>query len=296
MVAEYRPRIERAIKHIMDNLERPLSLREVACAAGLSPFYFHRLFSAVAGEPVARFVTRTRLHAAAVWLAYERDRDVTDIGYACGYSSPSNFSKAFSAYYGCSPSALRAPSPGQGALARGKLHRLYGLTLCPQTLYGPYGASLGAPRYVDTPPIPVCGLAAPTGASAAQIAETFRQMIPLARSVGLDLSDGLFGARFEHSLLTTARLRRYHCLVRSWEGFQPPPPLFASTIPGGRYAVFRVTGTEAEAEAQALQAYASWPSRRGVVPAGQYPVEHFTREQYPNHYDYDVWIAVRPRR
>ena len=298
MVAEFHLRVERAMTHILSNLDRSLTLAEVAGVAGVSPFYFHRIFTAVAGEPVGRFVTRTRLHAAAIRLAYERDRDVTEIAYACGYSSPSNFSKAFASFYGCSPSALRSPAPVQQALAQGKLYRLYGLRLHPHELYGRPDTVLPAsePRYVDTPPVPLCCLAAPTGASHAQVGQTFWQLATRARALRLDLEAGLFGARLDHSMLTAPRLRRYHCCVRCWAGFRPPPPLFAAAFPAGRYALFRVAGTASEVEAQSIQALANWSATRQATPTGMYLVEHFTRIQHPDRYDYDIWVSVRPRR
>ena len=95
--AEQRARVDAAVRLIAANLHRPLALAEVAAAAHLSEFHFHRLFSAVMGETVGRFVTRQRLELAALRLAYEPHKSVSEIGVASGYSSPSNFAKAFNA-------------------------------------------------------------------------------------------------------------------------------------------------------------------------------------------------------
>ena len=74
-----------------------------------SEFHFHRIFTAIVGEPIGRFISRRRLETAALRLAYQPERSVGDIALACGYSSISNFSKAFSAFFGCSPSQVRRP-------------------------------------------------------------------------------------------------------------------------------------------------------------------------------------------
>jgi AraC family transcriptional regulator len=87
MSESYRPQIERALRFIADHLDRPLTVAEVAKVAYLSEFHFHRIFSAVMGEPVGRYITRKRLEIAALRLAYEPDSSVTQIGQECGYSA-----------------------------------------------------------------------------------------------------------------------------------------------------------------------------------------------------------------
>ena len=114
MSLDYRPRVERALRFIGENLDRPLSVAEVARAAHLSEFHFHRIFAAVMGEPIGRLITRRRLELAALRLAYETERSVTDIALSVGFSSTSNFSKAFSAHFGCAPSRLRQRPRGLG--------------------------------------------------------------------------------------------------------------------------------------------------------------------------------------
>ena len=50
-----------------------ISLREAAALAGLSPYYFHRLFANAFGETPHEFVTRLRIdHAKKLLLASAR--------------------------------------------------------------------------------------------------------------------------------------------------------------------------------------------------------------------------------
>ena len=109
---DYRQRVCRAMNFISDNLDRELTLEEIARAASFSPFHFHRIFKAATGEPVFGFMRRLRLEWAANRLLSNPRGDVTSIALDCGFSSSQNFAKAFRARYGTSPSAFRKSKRG----------------------------------------------------------------------------------------------------------------------------------------------------------------------------------------
>jgi AraC-like DNA-binding protein len=129
-----RPEIERALRFIGEHLDRPISVAEVARAARLSPFHLHRVFHPTLGESIGRFITRRRLEQAALRLAYEPDATITEIALDSGYSSSSNFSKAFAGYFGCSPTRVREPELALPPSV-GKLAALYGKDFRPEELY-----------------------------------------------------------------------------------------------------------------------------------------------------------------
>ena len=62
---EYRKRVCLAMNFISENLDRDLSLEEVARAGSFSKFHFHRVFKAAVGETIAEFTRRLRLEMAA---------------------------------------------------------------------------------------------------------------------------------------------------------------------------------------------------------------------------------------
>lgn len=96
--------INRAIDLIVADLSVPLRLEQIAAHAGLSPFHFHRLFRAGTGETLAGFVNRLRLERALRLLAHDRRAKITDVALACGFATPSHFSRAFKQRYGQAPS------------------------------------------------------------------------------------------------------------------------------------------------------------------------------------------------
>ncbi len=109
---EYRRRICRAMNFISRNLDRDLSLEEIAGTANFSMFHFHRIFKAVVGETVAEFTRRLRLELAANRLLSDRHESITSIAMDCGFSSSQNFARAFRQSFGMTPSAYRKSKHG----------------------------------------------------------------------------------------------------------------------------------------------------------------------------------------
>ena len=117
---DYRQRICRAMNFISENLERDLSLEEIAQAANFSPFHFHRIFTVATGETVFGFLRRLRLEWAANRLLADRREDITSVAMDCGFSSSQNFAKAFRGRFGKSPSEFRRSKRGNKASKEGE--------------------------------------------------------------------------------------------------------------------------------------------------------------------------------
>ena len=97
--------LARVVAYIRSHLSEPLDLCELAARASFSRFHFHRVFRAVAGEPLAAFIRRERLQRAALEL--RRGGDVGRIGLDAGYDTHSAFARAFKEHFGVTPSAFR---------------------------------------------------------------------------------------------------------------------------------------------------------------------------------------------
>ena len=102
---DYVARVNRALDFIIQNLTEPLNLEQVAKVACFSPYHFHRIFKSLVGETLNAFIKRVRLEKAVHVLSY-RDRSLTEVALACGFSSSSDFSRSFRAHYGVPPSAF----------------------------------------------------------------------------------------------------------------------------------------------------------------------------------------------
>ena len=105
-------------RDLLRDTELPLSIREVAKGAAMSPFHFIRQFHAVFGETPHQLRIQARLERAKHLLAVS-DCSVTDVCMEVGFSSLGSFSDLFSRRVGVPPSAYRRrvrvfmPGPGE---------------------------------------------------------------------------------------------------------------------------------------------------------------------------------------
>jgi AraC family transcriptional regulator len=99
------PWIDRAVELIEAEFGRPLTLRELAGAAGLSTFHFARAFRELTGLPPHRYLMAVRLSHAAALL--EQGAGVTYTCFEVGFGSLSHFITAFRQRFGIIPSDVR---------------------------------------------------------------------------------------------------------------------------------------------------------------------------------------------
>lgn len=100
-------RISAAARRIEQHADEPLSLSDLACDAGLSPYHFLRTFRQVVGMTPHQFILHTRLHRAAVRLR-RTDDAVSNIAYDAGFNDLSTFNRRFRRLMGVNPGVFRA--------------------------------------------------------------------------------------------------------------------------------------------------------------------------------------------
>jgi AraC-like DNA-binding protein len=88
----------------------PLTVADLARAAGLSRAHFSREFRRVFGEAPHQYLLTRRLERAAALLR-NTDRSVTEVCFAVGLSSVGSFTSSFGRVYGATPVAYRASFP-----------------------------------------------------------------------------------------------------------------------------------------------------------------------------------------
>ncbi|GAB3829280.1 helix-turn-helix domain-containing protein [Kribbella italica] len=91
---------------LLDNLARPITVRDVAAAVHLSERHTERLFRSVTGSSLMSTLRRLRLELAAQ-LLLDPSNSVTQVAHAAGYSDVRPFSTAFRRHYGTTPTVYR---------------------------------------------------------------------------------------------------------------------------------------------------------------------------------------------
>lgn len=95
-------RISRSIAWVRENFTDAISVPHLAALAGMSPATFHRHFKTATAMTPVQFQKSLRLQEARRMLLSERS-DVTQVGFAIGYESPSQFSREYRRMFGAPP-------------------------------------------------------------------------------------------------------------------------------------------------------------------------------------------------
>ena len=98
--------VGKALAYMRAHLTKDLSLNEIAAAAGLSPYYFSRLFKAETGSTPYEYVLARRIDRAR-HLLKTTDMSVKEIAFAIGYKSEARFIGAFTDRIGLPPGKYR---------------------------------------------------------------------------------------------------------------------------------------------------------------------------------------------
>lgn len=88
------------------HLRKPVTLRDLANAAGYSPFHAARLFKEVTGQTPFDYLRAARLSGAAARLRESGDT-ITSVAFDFVFSSHAGFTRAFTRQFGLAPRAYR---------------------------------------------------------------------------------------------------------------------------------------------------------------------------------------------
>ena len=103
----HRPAVERVVAAMRDDgADGPLSLRDMADVACLSPYHFSRVFKGVTGVPPGEFMGALRLERAKR-LLLSTDLSVGEICFEVGYESLGTFTSRFTRLVGVPPGRMR---------------------------------------------------------------------------------------------------------------------------------------------------------------------------------------------
>ena len=273
--SDYVDRINRAVDYVTANLAQPLRLEDVAREACFSTCHFHRIFRVLMGETLAAFVKRVRLERSVYLLSHRKGERLTNIALACGFSSSSDFSRAFRAQYGVPPSRFdvdafrRSGRKAMGAsLALGdEHHRLDrlpaddnpdGFTVTVRPLPGRRVAYIRVLRPYEPDQVP----------------RAVTRLTAWAEARGL--ADGQWlGWQWEDPEIVPLEKVRYDIGVEVPEHASGSGEVSITEFPATLIAEIEMAGT-VDLELRALQClYLSWLPRSGYAPAHQPGFEAF---------------------
>jgi AraC-like DNA-binding protein len=99
--------VDAAVDYILRNYHRPISLFMVAEETGVSESYLSGLFHRKTGESYVKYLTRTRMEAAAWYLDNCPGMTVSEIAEKTGYMAVKHFLYVFKKRFGVTPTEYR---------------------------------------------------------------------------------------------------------------------------------------------------------------------------------------------
>ncbi|MCT8328772.1 GlxA family transcriptional regulator [Albidovulum sediminis] len=110
------PKLSQVIQMMESNIEDPISPADLAERVGMSTRQLERLFRRYLNRSPKRYYMELRLQKARN-LLMQTDMSVINVALACGFASPSHFSKCYRAHYKTTPYRERG-THGVPGLAR----------------------------------------------------------------------------------------------------------------------------------------------------------------------------------
>lgn len=99
-------RLHKVIEYIHENINRPLSLEELAAITGLNPVYFSALFTKLMGTTPIRYINNRKIEKAQIELL-STNKTLEQISDALGFSDVFYFSRMFRKNTGTTPGRYR---------------------------------------------------------------------------------------------------------------------------------------------------------------------------------------------
>lgn len=100
--------LKKITKFVNEELNNPeLNSDLIAQHMHISQRQLYRKLKAITGNTVNEFMLRVKMEQAEILLKTS-SLNISEIAYKVGYNEPSNFSRSFSKFYGCSPTAYRS--------------------------------------------------------------------------------------------------------------------------------------------------------------------------------------------
>jgi AraC family transcriptional regulator len=275
---EYRARINRVEDFIQSHLDQELDLARLAEVAAFSKYHFSRIFAMMTGESLFHYIQRLRVERAASLLLSNPRRSITDIAFACGFSSIQAFSRAFSGRFGLSAGSWRKLG-GRTPETLGRLG--------PSASTGARGLQPGAevqPERVDVvqaKAVEVIYLryTGPFQGDSGLFAELFGRLSSwaAARSL-LTPQTRSFCMVHDNPAVTDDRRIRLSCCLSVPPEVQPDGEIGRMTIAGGRCARARFIIDDRQYGQAWAYLYARWLPGSGYQPAEQPAFEEYPAE------------------
>jgi len=290
----YRSRINKVIDYVNNNLNKSISLEELAAVAFFSPFHFHRIFVAVTGETVNNFTNRIRNEKAARLLRFSK-KSISEISIECGFSSASTLSRLFKQYFGISPSAYRKGGKIKNSKIRKELFPVsqYHCNMTEEELKNKFPVEIR-----QLPERRIAYIRVFDAFREGVVLNVFADLVKWAKKVNLFQSETIFGMSMDDPEVTPKEKYRYEVCITIPKKFEIDSDGFieTTTLPKCKYAVTSVSGDLNLVGAATNYLFDNWLINSLYECEPQHALEVFLdKENICNwsHFDLELCIPVK---
>jgi transcriptional regulator GlxA family with amidase domain len=116
---------EKVIGFVLENFAERISLEDLAKQVGLTRYNFCRRFQKECGITPMRWLWSFRTMLAKELIVLDPTWSLTDVAFACGFTSSAHFSRTYKQMFGERPSEFRRRAQADYKLARTPFPRSY---------------------------------------------------------------------------------------------------------------------------------------------------------------------------
>lgn len=256
----YHSRFRRVLEYIDFHLDDDLTVDCLSNVAAFSKYHFHRQFSKLFGISVYKYVQLNRLKRASYQLAFRDHMQIIDISLASGYENHESFCRAFKKSIGQTPSEFReCPQWHPWHLTYQPLSDLRVKHMKPENQL----AKVKLSTFKDTKVAVLEHRGDPS-----LIDNSVRKFIDWRKQNNLppQVSD-TFNILYDNPFETSPEKYRFDiCASIERDVADNPFGVVEKTIPGGRCAVLRHIGDDANLGESITYLYSNWLPLSGEEP------------------------------
>ena len=287
-------RLLKAVRYVEDNLDAPISARDIADVAGYSLYHFCRLFQAATGESVMSYVRKRRLSVAADALMSGSTERLIELALQVGFDSQAAFTRAFKAQFGVTPGRLRGSTRTWLPFRRLPIDA-YELESLKENV------SM-KPRLISHDDIRIAYVSDKVSDQSdtdnnKDGTPTWRRFRPLIDTVGCRIGEHTFGV--VEVVDKDSGVFCYSAAVEISDDGTVKDPLMTKTLEGGRFAVFTHTlasqaiGDELKRTFRYI--YGTWLPQSGEKLRAYYDLEYYDSRFNPRDLSgtVEIWVPIR---
>lgn len=253
----YEEKVTSVLIYIQNNLDGDLSLEKLAEVACLSPFHFHRIFSAYRKESIKSYIRRLRLNRAARDLSCT-DLPIIQVAERAGYDTQQSFNRAFKEIYNISPKKFRTGR---------KLDDAESISVLMEELNKPETQDQYTVKILELAPITVFFVR-----RLGDYAHSYQAWVHLASAIGIakiaDPKVKKISIAYDTPEYTPVKNRRFDACVTADDikDFKPKGKVGIQTLHGGLYAQITHQGPFTKIEKTYYYLFGVWLEQSRYLP------------------------------